>query len=636
MSSPEPLPIPTRRAVQPLLLPRPLPSNGADSDSDISDEPQARAVPRLPWILVTPNPPAFNPHAVRPLLNSHAPKSSPGLPQLPDAAIHAQIVKNYIPKSYDDAITCSDRLKWIPAIQLEYDALIANGTWEMVSTSDLPSGSRPIGGKWVFTIKWDGRYKARYVAKGFAQRFGRDYDETFAPVVNSASTKMLLALACSMGLQVRQFDVPNAFLKGVLKNEVYMIPPKGFATPGMICRLIKTIYGLKQSSKEFYEVLRNFLVSIGFSTLKSDPCVYVKTKGTDSIWIGTHVDDGFYFGTSPTLLTEFEAHLASEFDCVCHDVDTLLGMRIIQNEDFSSLTLDLEDYTIGILEDSGMSTCKGVATPINPALPVQAVMSPLTSSDQDFLSVMPFRRLIGSLLYLCVHARPDIYVAVSKLSSYQDKPQHEHVLAVKRILRYLRGTLNFKITYRGHPDKSHMQLSGYADADWAGCLDTRRSTTGYLVFLGPNLISWASTRQHVVSLSTTEAEYYSTTACTTEILSCRQFLRELGSFYSLNTASDIFRVNYSYASLHNDNQGCLHLAAHPTSHKRTKHIDIRHHFIRELVENKIIKLHYIQTDKMLADIMTKGLHSPQHVTLTQNINSGFIFLQNLPMIISDD
>ena len=606
-SSPVPLPL-KRQLVQPLQ--RNILNSDSESPTSSSDpSPINRDGPRLPWAITTKLP--FNPHTAHPILYSHTPKTSLSnslsvpaqdyISHLIDERANKQLIKRFIPKTFKEARSCAEREQWRIAIQKEIDALKANGTWALVSLDSLPHGSKPIGGKWVFDIKWDGRYKARFVIKGYAQKYGRDYTETFAPVVNTTSIRILMSLCVENKLRLRQFDIPNAFLKGNLTEEVYMYQPEGFVEGhNLVCKLIKTLYGLKQASKEFYEVLRSYLSSIGFIRNDVDQCVYTKTSNEGTNIIGTHVDDGFFFGTNQQQLRDFELSLYTTFECECHDANNLLGMRIEQSDDNSILYTDLEEYTSGILNDFQMQDCKPVSTPINSSLPLSTIMTPLTDLDKIYLRNNPFRSIVGSLLYLAIQARPDILVAVNRLSAYQEHPQHEHLIAAKRVLRYLKGTLHFKLIYNNSNTNASLNLTAYADADWAGCPDTRRSTTGYICYLGPHLISWFTCRQKVVSLSTTESEYYSTTDCAKEILYCRQFIGSLHCFgYGDNSLLDnptsIKYVKYPYCELRGDNQGCLQLAKHPTSHKRTKHIDIKHHFIREKIENKIISLKYVDT-----------------------------------------
>jgi hypothetical protein len=217
-----------------------------------------------------------------------------------------------------------------------------------------------------------------------------------------------------------------------------------------------------------------------------------------------------------------------------------------------------------------------------------------------------------SLSYLAVHNRPDISFAVNQLHQFSNNPCHAHVIALKRILRYLKGTLHFKLVYQYSPslDKK-LLVVGFSDSDWASCLDTRRSTTGYVFMIGPNLISWSSRRQKVVSLSSTEAEYYAMTASAMEAKWLRSMLNELGF------------PQWAATLLYGDNQGCLHLSKHVTNHQRTKHIDIKHHFIRDLVLDNVISLLYIPTEDMIADVMTKGLPTNLHRRCITNMSTGF-------------
>ena len=583
---------------------------------------------------------SFNPHVLRPLIISHTPKvsrstvssnTSPSClsqnpvtsnnlssfsailnPSNPSIAVE----KKFIPLTFKEAMLCPDKDKWKEAIQSELSALKENGTWTIVHIDTLPTGSRPIGGKWVFDIKYDGRYKARFVAKGFSQRYGRDYKETFAPVINSVSLRLLLTIAAQQRLRVRQFDIPNAFLKGILKEPVFMYQPEGHVESSSlhVCKLLKTIYGLKQASKEFYDMLKLWLISIGFSPLHSDPCVYLKKHNKDVLYVGTHVDDGVHFGTCPKMVADFEHQLSKRFKVISKDVDNLLGMTVSQSDDNSIIQVHLKDYILDLLENNGMLNCKPVSTPIDPSVKLIKEMSPLSAEDQLFLKKSPFLSTLMSLSYLAVHNRPDISFAVNQLHQFSSDPRHEHVMALKRILRYLKGTIHFKLVYQYSSlldGKNNLLVVGYSDSDWASCLDSRRSTTGYVFMIGRNLISWSSRRQKVVSLSSTEAEYYAMTATAAEAKWLRAILNELGF------------PQWAATLLYGDNQGCLHLSKHVTNHQRTKHIDIKHHFIRDLVLDNVISLLYIPTEDMIADVMTKGLPSNLHRRCISKLSTGF-------------
>jgi len=512
--------------------------------------------------------------------------------------------KRLIPRTYEEALSCADSDLWVEAINKELEGLTGNGTWKLIHPDDVPSGRRPLKGKWVFDIKHDGRYKARFVVKGFLQQYLRDYTETFAPVINSVALKVLLAKAAQNKWKVHQFDVPNAFLKGTLKEDIYMFQPKGNKVSpeerDYICKLIKSLYGLKQASREFYLFFSEFLIEYGFKIIPSDECIFMLTDsdGDGVIMCGLHVDDGSVMGSDETKVEKFLQLLRSKFNVTTNPVKRLLGMDITQTDDNSKITISMSSYIKEFLEESKMSDCNPVRTPMEI---ISRTLSNLEDSDiKDFRSNNNFRTIVGSVSYLCNIGRPDISVAVNYLSRNQINPSTLHWKIAKRLLRYLKGTIELGISYSSSDGPSANILYGFADADWASDTSSRNSTSGYIFKIGDNLISWKCKLQDVIALSTTEAEYYSLSAAVKEAKYLRALLSDLG--FNQAFATTIFE----------DNQGCVNLAHHSTSHERTKHIDIKHHFIRQEIRNGAIKVIYCPTRDMVADIMTKPLSFDLH------------------------
>ena len=250
-----------------------------------------------------------------------------------------------------------------------------------------------------------------------------------------------------------------------------------------------------------------------------------------------------------------------------------------------------------------MKDCKPVSTPINSGTKLTKEMSPKTEEEISEMKLVPYRSAVGSLIYLVTGTRPDIAVAVGEVAKYSNNPGRQHWMAVKRILRYLKETVNFGIKC----DPKSVDLVGYSDADWAGDLDTRRSTTRYLFKLGSVPICWKSKRQPTVALSTAEAEYMALSMATQTAIWIRKLLNDF------DVASEVPTVIYE------DNQGCIAMAKNPVNHERTKHIDIRYNFVRERVEDKTVVVKYLETTEMLADILTKGLSRDQHRRLCKDI-----------------
>ena len=520
------------------------------------------------------------------------------------ATVHVAAVADLEPTTVQEALSSSDAVQWRDAIAAELKSIVAN---KVYSLTELPPGRKAIGCKWVFKIKRgaDGsieRYKARLVAKGFSQTEGVDFSETYAPVAKFNSIRALLAIAAAEGYTVQQMDVKTAFLNGELEEEIYMQQPEGTAKPGeehLVWRLHRALYGLKQAPRVWYRRLDQQLTEMGFERCDADYSVYVH-HGQHVILV-VYVDDLIITGPDePVFATK--AKLAEVFDMTdLGDVHWLLGMEI--SRDRAGIHISQERYIRELLERFGMNDCKPASTPMQVGLPLTDNMSPTTDKQRNEMAVVPYRSAVGSLMYAMVATRPDIAAAVSAVSRYMGNPGPEHWTAVKRIMRYLKGTAAWVLTLGSDVP---LQLVGYCDADWGGGdLDGRRSTTGYVFSLGSGSIVWSSKRQPTVALSTTEAEYMATTNAAREAVWLRRLLGELG--YEPTEAT----------VLYSDNQGSIRLAHNPVNHSRTKHIDVQHHFVRELIESKEVALRYCPSDANVADVLTKPLQRDKHVHCAQ-------------------
>ena len=448
-------------------------------------------------------------------------------------------------------------------------SLQENEVWDLVK---LPAGRKTVGSKWVYKIKTgaDGsvqRYKARLVAQGFTQKYGTDFDETFCPVVRQGSLRLLIALSVQNGLTLHQVDVTTAFLNGTLEEEVYMHQPEGFVyqrKEELVCKLKKSIYGLKQSPRCWNTTLDTYLKELGFTQTASDPCIYYRKTGGDMLYIGVYVDDIILGAKTEKQLQEIKDELSKEFEI--KDLGKLkyfLGMKVVQDEASKSIWIGQPAYTEDVLKRFGMENCKPTSTPVNASSKLQ----PATDQDEP-VNQTEFQSAIGSLMYLAVSTRPDIAYAVNNLAKFISKPQKEHWTALKRVLRYLKDTVNYGILYR---QEGSNECIGYSDADWAGDVSDRRSTSGYIFMLGGGAISWSSRKQKCVALSTAEAEYVALAGAAQECIWLRQLIAELeGS-------------SQSPMLLYEDNQAAIAMTKNPQFHGRAKHIDIRHHFVREQV-----------------------------------------------------
>ena len=397
------------------------------------------------------------------------------------------------PATFGDANVSRDKAKWRAAMDTEMKSLEQNDVWNLVK---LPPGRKAVGSKWVFNKKAgaDGsvqRYKARLVAQGYSQTFGTDYDETFCPVVRQESLRCLIALSVQNGLKLHQVDVATAFLNGTLEEEVYMRQPEGFEVNGkehLVCKLKKSIYGLKQSPRCWNTALDTELKKMGFAQSPNDPCIYYKNMEGEMLFLRVYVDDIIIAGKRETNLNEIKRALSGKFEI--KDVGELsyfLGVKVEQRK--NSVWIGQPAYMQNLLERFGMQESNPVATPVN-------VSTKLTkATDENPIDQQKYQSAIGSLMYLSVSTRPDISYAVNNLARFSSNPQEEHWTALKRLLRYLRGTQKHGILYTKHGSNTCV---GYTDADWAGDVNDRKSTSGYTFLLSGGAVSRKSQNRNVL------------------------------------------------------------------------------------------------------------------------------------------
>ncbi|KAK1435086.1 hypothetical protein QVD17_00846 [Tagetes erecta] len=504
-------------------------------------------------------------------------------------AFLAAVNANDEPKCFKQA---AQDARWREAMQQEITALEKNGTWTL---ENLPEGKRAIDSKWVYKTKYKPsgeveRYKARLVARGFKQLEGVDYHDTFAPVAKLVTVRTLLAVAVKKDWIIHQLDVNNAFLHGDLNEEVYMKIPQGFSKENetRVCRLRKSLYGLKQASRNWYQRFTTFLLGLDFRQSKADHSLFFQKKDDISIAILIYVDDVIVVGNSLLKIQEIKKQLDKEFSI--KDLGPLkyfLGIEATKTSD--GLVLSQRKYTLDILKDSGMLGCKPSAFPIEQNLKLDK------GENEPKVDASRYRRLIGRLLYLQA-TRPDIAYAVNVLSQFVADPRNNHMEAANRVLRYLKGTpgQGILLSREGAP-----VLTAYCDSDWLGCPYTRRSRTGYIVLLGGAPISWKTKKQSVVSRSSAEAEYRAMASTVSEILWIRWLLHDLQVHISSPTP------------LFCDNQAARHIANNPVFHERTKHVEMDCFFVRERVESKDIVPLNINSKMQIADLLTKGLGTQQ-------------------------
>lgn len=515
-----------------------------------------------------------------------------------DDNVDSAMLAIYEPQNFDDAMKSPEKEKWLEAMREEYASLIKNKTWTLV---DLPAGEKVIDNRWVYKVKINPdesleRFKARLVAKGFTQKYGINYTETFSPVVRFTSIRSILAVAAKNKMTLKQFDIKTAFLNGELEDNIFMKQPIGFSDgTNKVCKLLKSLYGLKQASRCWNQKFTCFIKDFKFVQSDADPCVFIRKVNGETILLAIYVDDGLLAATNESCFNPVIKFLQKHFEVKEFEAKCYLGLQIEQMVD-GSIKISQEAYTKRVIERFGMVDAHPVSTPMDN----HRVLDTNVNGKEV---IFPYREAVGSLMYLANGTRPDICFAVNFVSRYMEKPTEIHVGAVKRIIKYLKGTLNFGLIYFSN---TNFDVRCYSDADYAGCLDTRKSTTGYCVTMGGSILSWCSERQDSVSRSTAESEYIAGSEAVRELVWLKRLLMELIGSFTPN--------------LMMDNASAVKLVKNPEQHKRTKHIDVRYHFIREKYHNKEFNLHEVSSHDQLADIFTKPMPQPRIAYLRDELN----------------
>jgi hypothetical protein len=400
-----------------------------------------------------------------------------------------------IPSTFKQAAAKPESMN---AMTSEYNALLSNQTW---SLCPRPLHHNVVRNKWVYKIKQkaDGsvdRFKATLVAKGFDQQSGIDYYDTFSPVIKSATIRLVLALAVQFDWDIKQLDVSNVFLHGILDEEVYMEKPQGFihpAYPYLVCRLHESLYGLKQAPRAWFTRLSQALLDIGFSCSQLDPSLFTYHTTNVHVFLLVYVDDIILIGNHQPTIQSIEHRL--QLDFALKDLGSLSYILGIQaTRDSASLHLRQPKYILDLLDHTQMSKSKPYPAPC-------LTSSKISRFDGEPLhNPTAYRHIVGALQYVTI-TRPDIAYSVNQLCQHMHAPTSTHLTAAKRVLRYLKGSVDYGLQYHKGP----LAITTYCDSDWAGNPDDRRSTTGFGIYLGSNLISWSAKKQHIISKSSTKA-----------------------------------------------------------------------------------------------------------------------------------
>jgi len=505
------------------------------------------------------------------------------------------------PQTLQQALQSEDAVEWKRAWDSELESLRKNGTWVV---RKVPPKRNIVGCRWIFRRKEDGRYKVRLVAKGYSQQRGVDFNETFAPVAIFTTLRVLLALVAESDWELHSMDVKTAFLNGELEEEIYMELPEGLpepTDPGHVCKLVKAIYGLRQSPRAWYQKVHTFFSDHDFLRSTQDYSLYINYGRR--ILALVYVHDLVLAAANMQDIGWIKQALTRSFEMKdLGELETFLGLEIARNRSQRLLTLRQSRDIYRILHRHGMQNARPCLTPLDHNVRLQSHSTKaITTMDEDEVPLELYQSAVGSLMYAMLGTRPDLAYAVGLVSQFNHVPKMEHWMAVKRIFRYLAGSQQHELRY----GTSNI-TGGYSDADW-GSGEDPKSVGGFVFLLNGAAVSWASKKQTSIALSTTEAEYMAMALAAKEILWLRVLLDELGAFNHIKPMSQ----------LNGDNQGAIALAKNPEYHARTKHIDIQYHFIREHVTSEKIHLKYYPSTDMSADIMMKALPRVAHNRHTQ-------------------
>lgn len=504
------------------------------------------------------------------------------------------------PTSYTEA---QEFPAWRRAMEAEMEMINKNATWQLI---ERPKHRKVIGVRWVFKTKLnpDGsicKYKARLVVKGYAQQYGVDYLETFAPVARYDTIRLLITLAAHNSWQIHQLDVKSAFLNGFLAEEIFIEQPDGYVVKDKedyVYLLKKALYGLKQAPRAWYDRMDTHLLQLGFSRSQNEATLYVKSCGNHFLIVSIYVDDMLITGSELGMIQEFKDEMKKMFEMSdLGMMNYFLGMEVMQSS--HGIFTCQKKYASDILKRFKMQDCKPVGTPMTTSIKLSK------DDESEKVDESLYRGLIGSLQYLTA-SRPDILFAVSILSRFMHSPKETHFIAAKRILRYIKGTIDLGI-FCPRSSEGVVELKGYTDSDWGGCVDDSRSTSGYLFLLNSGVFTWSSKKQETTAQSTAEAEYIAAASAVNQAIWLRKMLKDLG------------HEQIEATKIMCDNSSAVSISKNPVFHGRTKHIKIKFHFIREVQQSNEVMLIHCSSEEQLADIFTKPLPKERFETLRQMI-----------------
>jgi len=496
-------------------------------------------------------------------------------------------------------------------MKIEMDTLKAKHIWDLVK---LPPNANIMDSMWIYTIKWDGegnriKDKARLVGKGYTQQLGIDYNETWAGVTHLESVRMTTAIAAKHDLKLWQIDFVGAYLNSLTKEDIYMKQPEGFVEPGFedyVCKLVHTIYGTMQGAHDWYETLTETYNKLGYVTSRADPCVRYKRDGNGYTLTNTYTDDVFGASKTDGEIQKRKDEMGNEWEIKdVGRIEYFLGMRVQQDINLGTIRLTQRPYWEHVLNQFELTNVTLRNTPLPVGLTLDQNMSPKTESEKQYMRDKPYRPVLRSVMWGQLATRPDLSFAVSLLSRFQANPGIEHWKALIHVIGYVRNTIDYGLTYSRETDLTPL---AYIDADYGGCKDTRRSTSGYVFTMAGGAVTWSSKRQPTVALSTVEAEYVAMSRSAQQMMWMQTWLDEVEIEHELP------------GLIKGDSRGAISLVKNTKDHGKVKHIDIRHHYIRDLVKSKLISFEQIPSAKNLADLFTKPLARDNHHRLLKGLN----------------
>ncbi|KAJ9547335.1 hypothetical protein OSB04_019878 [Centaurea solstitialis] len=522
------------------------------------------------------------------------------------------------PTSYGEAMLGSESEQWQEAMKAEMQSMYDNQVWEL---TDLPQHCRAVGRKWVFKKKTDmdgnvHTFKARLVAKGFTQTHGIDYDETFSPVAMLKSIRILMAISAYFNYEIWQMDVKTAFLNGKLTEDVYMEQPEGFEdpkNPNKVCKLLKSIYGLKQASRSWNLHFDERIKEFGFTKSEFEPCVYTKFSGSIVTFLVLYVDDILLIGNDVPTLQSVKSWLSKCFQMKdLGEAAYILGIKIYTNRSKRLIGLSQSTYIDKVLKRFRMDESKKGFIPMQHGIVLSKTQCPVSSQDQDKMKSVPYASAIGSIMYAMLCTRPDVAYSVSVTSRYQQNPGEPHWVAVKNILKYLRRTKEMFLVFGRSEDE--ISVTGYSDASFQTDRDDFRSQSRYVFTLNGGAISWKSSKQDTIADSTTEAEYIAASDAAKEAVWLRNFLSDLRVVASISRPIDIFC----------DNSGAVAQAKEPREHHKSRHVLRKYHLIREIIGRGDVRICKIPTEDNVADPLTKPLARVKHEAHANSIGMQYL------------